>query len=82
MTLAIKKPCLCKEKSIGHAGGGLPKKGIQLIRNKCSCNPAGPTTDSTGNILAECLEVFELVLLSFRYVGSQGVDSSHEVLMS
>ena len=49
MTLAIKKPCLCKEKSIGHAGGGLPKKGIQLIRNKCSCNPAGPITNSTGN---------------------------------
>ena len=49
MTLAIKKPCLCKEKSIGHAGGGLPKKGIQLIRNKCSCNPTGPVTDSTGN---------------------------------
>ena len=49
MTLAIKKPCLCKEKSIGHAGGGLPKKGIQLIRNKCSCNSAGPIADSTGN---------------------------------
>ena len=49
MTLVIKKPCFCKEKSIGHAGGRLLKKGIQLIRNKCSCNPAGPVTDSTSN---------------------------------